>query len=267
MQQRFTILIIKVIAEYWWLVLLVEIVNSVPTSANASIIQIVAEKAMLRRLIPAVDRVCQPSYEAHNRRWNYCSGSKGLTMSVKMQIEAGLRRFEMCWNQLWKIGSLVTNERYYRVIVTGYRIWTISTGLHERSADYLAEMSRHSICLEAVAQNIDLRWQNGCYFFTEMGSKSLVDRILAAEGLVELIWPYRQWTDEEAKNITLPQGNLANASIYRWYAGIWLQRFVLVLVNWLKKLEILVWFLIDYLQSGNWPNRQEVSVISSAGKY
>ena len=52
-------------------------------------------------------------------------------------------------------------------------------------------------------------------FSLEMGAESLVDRMLAAEGLIEShSIRTGQLTDEEWRKYAIAQGNLANASIY-----------------------------------------------------
>ena len=67
-----------------------------------------------------------------------------------------------------------------------------------------------------IAQNIGTKLDKTVAIFSlEMGAESLVDRMLAAEGLVEShSIRTGQLTDEEWQKYTIAQGNLANASIY-----------------------------------------------------
>ena len=66
--------------------------------------------------------------------------------------------------------------------------------------------------------------------------ESLVDRMLAAEGLVEShSIRTGQLTDEEWQKYTIAQRNLANASIYiDDTPGIRSRKFALAHVNWLR---------------------------------
>ena len=101
-----------------------------------------------------------------------------------------------------------------------------------------------------------------------MGAESLVDRMLAAEGLVEShSIRTGQLTDEEWQKYTIAQGNLANASIYiDDTPGIRITEIRSRSRKLAQETGNLGLILIDYLQlitgTGRENRQQEVSEIS-----
>ena len=94
----------------------------------------------------------------------------------------------------------------------------MTTGLHEEELIILAArpaVGKTAFALN-IAQNIGTKLDKTVAIFSlEMGAESLVDRMLAAEGLVEShSIRTGQLTEEEWRKYTIAQGNLANASIY-----------------------------------------------------
>ena len=201
---------------------LVEIVNSVPTSANAEYYaKIVAEKAMLRRLISKLTESVNQAYEASQPADEIIAqAEKGLIDVSENANRSGFKNIRDVLNI--NFGNLEARSQQttdITGIATGYRdLDHMTTGLHEEELIILAArpaVGKTAFALN-IAQNIGTKLDKTVAIFSlEMGAESLVDRMLAAEGLVEShSIRTGQLTDEEWQKYTIAQGNLANASIY-----------------------------------------------------
>ena len=104
-------------------------------------------------------------------------------------------------------------------IATGYReLDKMTTGLHEEELIILAArpaVGKTAFALN-IAQNIGTKLDKTVAIFSlEMGAESLVDRMLASEGVINShSIRTGQLTDEEWQKYTIATANLANASIY-----------------------------------------------------
>ncbi|HER0071705.1 TPA: replicative DNA helicase [Streptococcus pyogenes] len=201
---------------------IVELVNSVPTSANAEYYaKIVAEKAMLRDIIArltesvnlAYDEILKPEeviagveralieLNEHSNR----SGFRKISDVLKVNYEALEARS--------KQNSNVTG------LPTGFRdLDKITTGLHPDQLVILAArpaVGKTAFVLN-IAQNVGTKQKKTVAIFSlEMGAESLVDRMLAAEGMVDShSLRTGQLTDQDWNNVTIAQGALAEAPIY-----------------------------------------------------
>ncbi|AKZ52972.1 DNA helicase [Streptococcus pyogenes] len=201
---------------------IVELVNSVPTSANAEYYaKIVAEKAMLRDIIArltesvnlAYDEILKPEevivgveralieLNEHSNR----SGFRKISDVLKVNYEALEARSKQTSN--------VTG------LPTGFRdLDKITTGLHPDQLVILAArpaVGKTAFVLN-IAQNVGTKQKKTVAIFSlEMGAESLVDRMLAAEGMVDShSLRTGQLTDQDWKNVTIAQGALAEAPIY-----------------------------------------------------
>ena len=201
---------------------LVEIVNSVPTSANAEYYaKIVAEKAMLRRLIAKLTESVNLAYEASQPADEIIArAEKGLIDVSENANRNGFKNIRDVLNI--NFGNLEARSQQtsdITGIATGYRdLDHMTTGLHEEELIILAArpaVGKTAFALN-IAQNIGTKLDKTVAIFSlEMGAESLVDRMLAAEGLVEShSIRTGQLTEEEWRKYTIAQGNLANASIY-----------------------------------------------------
>ena len=201
---------------------LVEIVNSVPTSANAEYYaKIVAEKSMLRRLISKLTESVNQAYEASKPADEIIAqAEKGLIDVSENANRSGFKNIRDILNI--NFGNLeVRSQQTTDItgIATGYRdLDHMTTGLHEEELIIIAArpaVGKTAFALN-IAQNIGTKLDKTVAIFSlEMGAESLVDRMLAAEGLVEShSIRTGQLTDEEWQKYTIAQGNLANASIY-----------------------------------------------------
>jgi len=227
---------------------LVEIINSVPTSANAEYYaKIVAEKAMLRRLIAKLTDSVNQAYEASSPVDEIIAqAEKGLIDVSENANRSGFRNIRDILNL--NFGNLETRSQQtsdITGIATGYQdLDHMTTGLHEEELIIIAArpaVGKTAFALN-IAQNIGTKLDKTVAIFSlEMGAESLVDRMLAAEGLVEShSIRTGQLTEEEWRKYTIAQGNLAKANL-----GL---------------------ILIDYLQlitgTGRENRQQEVSEIS-----
>ncbi|HHK0709459.1 TPA: replicative DNA helicase [Streptococcus pyogenes] len=201
---------------------IVELVNSVPTSANAEYYaKIVAEKAMLRDIIArltdsvnlAYDEILKPEeviagveralieLNEHSNR----SGFRKISDVLKVNYEALEARSKQTSN--------VTG------LPTGFRdLDKITTGLHPDQLVILAArpaVGKTAFVLN-IAQNVGTKQKKTVAIFSlEMGAESLVDRMLAAEGMVDShSLRTGQLTDQDWNNVTIAQGALAEAPIY-----------------------------------------------------
>ena len=239
---------------------LVEIVNSVPTSANAEYYaKIVAEKAMLRRLISKLTESVNQAYEASKPADEIIAqAEKGLIDVSENANRSGFKNIRDILNI--NFGNLeVRSQQTTDItgIATGYRdLDHMTTGLHEEELIILAArpaVGKTAFALN-IAQNIGTKLDKTVAIFSlEMGAESLVDRMLAAEGLVE--------------SHTIAQGNLANASIYiDDTPGIRITEIRSRSRKLAQETGNLGLILIDYLQlitgTGRENRQQEVSEIS-----
>ena len=254
---------------------LVEIINSVPTSANAEYYaKIVAEKAMLRRLIAKLTESVNQAYEASNPVDEIiASAEKGLIDVSENVNRNGFRSIRDVLNV--NFGNLEARSQQTSDITglaTGYQdLDHMTTGLHEEELIILAArpaVGKTAFALN-IAQNIGTKLDKTVAIFSlEMGAESLVDRMLAAEGLVEShSIRTGQLTEEEWRKYTIAQGNLANASIYiDDTPGIRITEIRSRARKLSQETGNLGLILIDYLQlitgTGRENRQQEVSEIS-----
>ena len=254
---------------------LVEIINSVPTSANAEYYaKIVAEKAMLRRLIAKLTESVNQAYEASSPVDEIIAqAEKGLIDVSENANRSGFRNIRDILNL--NFGNLETRSQQtsdITGIATGYQdLDHMTTGLHEEELIIIAArpaVGKTAFALN-IAQNIGTKLDKTVAIFSlEMGAESLVDRMLAAEGLVEShSIRTGQLTEEEWRKYTIAQGNLAKASIYiDDTPGIRITEIRSRARKLSQETGNLGLILIDYLQlitgTGRENRQQEVSEIS-----
>ena len=201
---------------------LVEVINSVPTSANAEYYaKIVAEKALLRRLIARLTDSINEAYDAAKPADEIIAGTeKGLIDVSENANRSGFRNIKdvLALNfENLEVRSQQTS--HITGIATGYpELDKMTTGLHEEELIILAArpaVGKTAFALN-IAQNIGTKLDKTVAIFSlEMGAESLVDRMLASEGTINShSIRTGQLTDEEWQKVTIAQANLANASIY-----------------------------------------------------
>ncbi len=201
---------------------LVELVNSVPTSANAEYYaKIVAEKSMLRNIISRLTETVNEAYDGAIESDDIIAhAEKALVDINERSSNSGFRKI----SDVLKENYEALEERSQQTsevtgLPTGFRdLDKITTGLHPDQLVILAArpaVGKTAFVLN-IAQNVGTK-QNApvAIFSLEMGADSLVNRMLAAEGLVDSHnLRTGQLTDQDWQNLTLAQGTLADAPIY-----------------------------------------------------
>ncbi|AND80213.1 replicative DNA helicase [Streptococcus pantholopis] len=201
---------------------IVELVNSVPTSANAEYYaKIVAEKAMLRNIISRLTDTVNLAYEgARVSEDIIADAEKALVEINEHSHRSGFRKI----SEVLKVNYENLEIRSQQTtdvtgLPTGFRdLDRITTGLHDDQLIILAArpgVGKTAFALN-VAQNVGTKQNRPVAIFSlEMGAESLVDRMLAAEGMVDShALRTGQLTDQDWNNVTIAQGALAEAPIY-----------------------------------------------------
>ena len=254
---------------------LAEVINSVPTSANAEYYaKIVAEKSNLRKLIERLTDSVNQAYEgADDADTIIANAEKALIDVSEGASRAGFKRIDDVLNlnfENLEARSQQTSD--ITGIASGYpALDNMTTGFHEEELIILAArpaVGKTAFALN-VAQNIGTKLGLTVAIFSlEMGAESLVDRMLAAEGVINSrSIRTGQLTDEEWQKLMIAQSNLARASIYiDDTPGIRITEIRSRARKLAQETGNLGLVLIDYLQlitgNGRESRQQEVSEIS-----
>ncbi|SQF11646.1 replicative DNA helicase [Streptococcus pyogenes] len=201
---------------------IVELVNSVPTSANAEYYaKIVAEKAMLRDIIARLTESVNLAYDEILKPEEVIAGvERALIELNEHSNRSGFRKI----SDVLKVNYKALEARSKQTsnvtgLPTGFRdLDKITTGLHPDQLVILAArpaVGKTAFVLN-IAQNVGTKQKKTVAIFSlEMGAESLVDRMLAAEGMVDShSLRTGQLTDQDWNNVTIAQGALAEAPIY-----------------------------------------------------
>lgn len=201
---------------------LVDLVNSVPTSANAEhYAQIVAEKAMLRNIIKRLTDTVNEAYEGSKLSEDILAGAEKALVDINERSSSnGFRRI----SDVLKVNYENLEMRSHQTsdvtgLPTGFRdLDKITTGLHPDQLVILAArpaVGKTAFVLN-IAQNVGTKQQKPVAVFSlEMGAESLVDRMLASEGMIDShALRTGQLTEQDWQNVTMAQGVLADAPIY-----------------------------------------------------
>ena len=254
---------------------LAEVINSVPTSANAEYYaKIVAEKSNLRKLIDRLTDSVNQAYEgADDADTIIANAEKALIDVSEGASRSGFKRIDDVLNLNFdnlEARSQQTSD--ITGIASGYpALDNMTTGFHEEELIILAArpaVGKTAFALN-VAQNIGTKLGLTVAIFSlEMGAESLVDRMLAAEGVINSrSIRTGQLTDEEWQKLMIAQSNLARASIYiDDTPGIRITEIRSRARKLAQETGNLGLVLIDYLQlitgNGRESRQQEVSEIS-----
>ena len=246
-----------------------------PTSANAEYYaKIVAEKAILRRLISRLTESINQAYDGDRLSEEIIAGAEKALIDVSETTNrSGFKNIRDVLNLNFgnlEARSLQTSD--ITGIATGYReLDKMTTGLHEEELIILAArpaVGKTAFALN-IAQNIGTKLDKTVAIFSlEMGAESLVDRMLASEGVINShSIRTGQLTDEEWQKYTIATANLANASIYiDDTPGIRITEIRSRARKLAQETGNLGLVLIDYLQlitgTGRENRQQEVSEIS-----
>lgn len=254
---------------------LAEVINSVPTSANAEYYaKIVAEKSNLRKLIDRLTDSVNQAYEGADDADTIIANAEKALIDVSEGASwSGFKRIDDVLNlnfENLEARSQQTSD--ITGIASGYpALDNMTTGFHEEELIILAArpaVGKTAFALN-VAQNIGTKLGLTVAIFSlEMGAESLVDRMLAAEGVINSrSIRTGQLTDEEWQKLMIAQSNLARASIYiDDTPGIRITEIRSRARKLAQETGNLGLVLIDYLQlitgNGRESRQQEVSEIS-----
>lgn len=201
---------------------IVELVNSVPTSANADYYaKIVAEKAMLRNIIKRLTDTVNEAYEGSLESEEIIAGAEKALVDINEHSNrSGFRTIASVLDQNFEnleIRAQQTSD--VTGLPTGFRdLDRITTGLHPDQLIILAArpaVGKTAFVLN-IAQNVGTKQNRAVAIFSlEMGAESLVDRMLAAEGMIDShVLRTGRLTEQDWTNVMVAQGALAEAPIY-----------------------------------------------------
>ncbi|MGV3050530.1 replicative DNA helicase [Streptococcus hyovaginalis] len=201
---------------------IVELVNSVPTSANAEYYaKIVAEKAMLRNIIKRLTETVNEAYEGSLDSEEIIVGAEKALIDINEHSNrSGFRTIASVLDQNFESLEMRAQQTSdVTGLPTGFRdLDRITTGLHPDQLIILAArpaVGKTAFVLN-IAQNVGTKQNKAVAIFSlEMGAESLVDRMLAAEGMIDShALRTGQLTEQDWKNVMIAQGALAEAPIY-----------------------------------------------------
>ncbi|GBG96657.1 replicative DNA helicase [Lactococcus termiticola] len=251
-----------------------EVANSVVTAANAEYYaKIVAEKSLLRQLIRKLTTSVDKAYEQDGPAEDILAEAEKALIDVQQGRNSSSFRkiadvLELNYDDLQQRAQQDSN---ITGIATGYHeLDAMTTGLHAEELIILAArpaVGKTAFALN-IAQNIATKQKKAVAIFSlEMGAESLVNRMLAAEGLIESMHLRTgQLDDEEWNKYFIAMGTLANSDIYiDDTPGIKITE-IRARSRKLAQTNDLGLIVIDYLQlisgTGRENRQQEVSEIS-----
>ncbi|EOO64977.1 replicative DNA helicase [Bacillus cereus] len=255
---------------------LAELAEVVPTAANVEYYaRIIAEKALLRRLIRTATHIVSDGYEREDDVDGLLNEAEKKILEVSHQTNA--KAFQNIKDVLVdaydKIELLHNQKGEVTGIPTGFTELDKMTAGFQRN-DLIIVAARPSVGKTAfslnIAQNVATKTdENVAIFSLEMGADQLVMRMLCAEGNIDAQrLRTGSLTSEDWAKLTMAMGSLSNAGIYiDDTPGIKVNE-IRAKCRRLKQEQGLGMILIDYLQliqgSGkSGENRQqEVSEIS-----
>ncbi|WP_125706196.1 replicative DNA helicase [Lacticaseibacillus daqingensis] len=258
---------------------LIVLADAVPTAANVVYYaKIVAEKAQLRRLIEASEKIIQQAYDEQSDVPGLVENAESSIMAVSDgSNRSGFRPIKEVLNTtMEEIDKLYQNDQEITGLPTGFKdLDKITTGLHEDELIILAArpaVGKTAFVLN-IAQNVGTKTGKTVAMFSlEMGAESLVNRMLCAEGSIDAgHLRTGQLSEEEWQHLIIAMGSLSQASIYiDDTPGVRVAQIRSQCLKLQKEHEHtdspLGLVVIDYLQliegSGQESRQQEVSAIS-----
>lgn len=249
---------------------IVELVNSTPTSKNVEhYAKLVKEKATLRKMIADLSDSLSNAYQGDVSIDDIIAKTEKSMLDISNQ-NTGIG-FRNVADILDTHMQMVETRSQIDGVVTGLStgfvgLDKITTGLHEDNLIILAArpaMGKTALALN-IAQYIAVKEKKPVAIFSlEMGAESLIERMLAAEGMVE---GYRLKTGnlsvEEWSRLVHAQGNLYDAPIFvDDTAGIRISEIRSKARKLAQEMGGLGVIIIDYLQlitGSKGENRQQI---------
>jgi replicative DNA helicase len=203
---------------------LTELTNTVPTAAHLEqYAEIVAEKAIRRRLISASQDIADVSFDESKTLAELIEEAETRLFDVSQKnVKQDITSLESILGDSFdRLDDLHRNKGGIRGIPTGLKdLDKLLAGLQR--SDLIVVAGRPSMGKTALMLNISLniatqaKQGSVLYFSLEMSKEQLVDRLLAAEAGVDA-WKLRTGeglTDQDFERLSAGMGELAEAPIY-----------------------------------------------------
>lgn len=248
----------------------VELVNSTPTSKNVEhYAKLVKEKATLRKVIADLSDSLSSAYQGDVSIGDIIAKTEKSMLNISNQnTGSGFRNVaDILDTHMQMVETRSQTDGVVTGLSTGFvGLDKITTGLHEDNLIILAArpaMGKTALALN-IAQYIAVKEKKPVAIFSlEMGAESLIERMLAAEGMVE---GYHLKTGnlsvEEWSRLVHAQGNLYDAPIFvDDTAGIRISEIRSKARKLAQELGGLGVIIIDYLQlitGSKGENRQQI---------
>ena len=249
---------------------IVELVNSTPTSKNVEhYAKLVKEKATLRKVIADLSDSLASAYQGDVSINDIIAKTEKSMLDISNQnTGTGFRNVaDILDTHMQMVETRSQTDGVVTGLSTGFvGLDKITTGLHEDNLIILAArpaMGKTALALN-IAQYIAVKDKKPVAIFSlEMGAESLIERMLAAEGMVE---GYHLKTGnlsvEEWSRLVHAQGNLYDAPIFvDDTAGIRISEIRSKARKLAQEMGGLGVIIIDYLQlitGSKGENRQQV---------
>ena len=248
----------------------VELVNSTPTSKNVEhYAKLVKEKATLRKVIADLSDSLSSAYQGDVSIGEIIAKTEKSLLDISNQnTGTGFRNVaDILDTHMQMVETRSQTDGVVTGLSTGFvGLDKITTGLHEDNLIILAArpaMGKTALALN-IAQYIAVKEKKPVAIFSlEMGAESLIERMLASEGMVE---GYHLKTGnlsvEEWSRLVHAQGNLYDAPIFvDDTAGIRISEIRSKARKLAQEMGGLGVIIIDYLQlitGSKGENRQQV---------
>ena len=248
----------------------VELVNSTPTSKNVEhYAKLVKDKSTLRKIIADLSDSLSSAYQGDVSICDIIAKTEKSMLDISNQnTGTGFRNVaDILDTHMQMVETRSQTDEVVTGLSTGYvGLDKITTGLHEDNLIILAArpaMGKTALALN-IAQYIAVKEKKPVAIFSlEMGAESLIERMLASEGMVE---GYHLKTGnlsvEEWSRLVHAQGNLYDAPIFvDDTAGIRISEIRSKARKLAQEMGGLGVIIIDYLQlitGSKGENRQQV---------
>ena len=255
---------------------LADLASIVPTAANVVYYaKIVADKALLRRLITTATDIVAQSYEDQDNDVNsILDAAERQIMNVgEDQAGNGFKKISDVLNAtIEDIDQRAQEDSSVTGLSTGYaELDKVTAGLHPDELVILAArpgVGKTAFALN-VAENVAVHTPTTVAIFSlEMGAEQLASRLLCAQVSIDAnVLRTGNLNDEEWKNLVVATGILSRTSIYiDDTPGIKMAEIRAKCRRLAKETGNLGLVIVDYLQliegTGQENRQQEVSVIS-----
>ena len=201
---------------------LTELTNYVPTAAHAeSYAEIVAQKAVRRRLIKASGEISELSYDEESSTQELLQQAEAELFAVSDQsLKQDLTSLESILTDSFdRLEELHRNKGQLRGVRTGYRdLDNMTAGLQRSDLIILAArpaMGKTTLVTNLMYNVATIAKQPVLFFSLEMSKEQLVDRMLADASGVDS-WNIRtgNLSDDDFGKLSEAMGEMAEAPIY-----------------------------------------------------